>query len=257
MPKTLAEMTTIAGPSGRRFGVLGAAGTGKTWFARTFPKVTFGNCDDKLCTGDKTVDLTKPNIQQELGIQQGPNLQLAVIRFLQRYLRDFGPDETFVLDGISAIEHSWHAQARNNPLPFMSKGDPAKGRPPEFDGFKFFREWKGYLCALFELLSYARCQVVVTMHEAPERDDKGNPTARVKQLLDGSFVDQLPGKFTFFTRTLKSAGTDPKTGQFVHKMQVRPSQVFTGTILPPGFVATTDLIDPTYDALMALEVQKQ
>lgn len=192
----------------------GAAGTGKTWAATTFPNPLFLNFDRGLGAhagkdileipfyDDKFINevLKVPNDKDKNIIKpdRRPNRRDALRKFLQNEGSKFQSNQTLILDSWTAVQNSFDIQTRYEPS-FNFKGQE--------DGFAFWQqkiEYSAEVCG--EILKSLPCNVIVICHEFQEVDENNKATGKFEPLMQGGFKKQLASHFSDVYRAIYHEG---------------------------------------------------
>lgn len=175
----------ISSSSDQRIAILGAPGTGKTTSILTFPNRTWLDFDHKLPKGEKTIEFWNPDWVDSYvkrDYTEIPNQRDAYKKWIRENIHKFSKDQTVITDSGTFLENAFDV---------MTYADD--------DGtnkYWFWGEKLRYYKELFNSMKGAKCRIVFTFHEAPDRDEKGDLNGKVRPLMDGSFKDQLLGHFT-------------------------------------------------------------
>lgn len=236
VPKETQTSTT----SGQRIGISGEPGSGKTKFACEFPNIFAVDFDHKLPPGIPCIEFWKPEVVNAIKPSppgRPPNRRDALVKWLTDNIHKFTAEQTLLLD-------SWtHVQAAFDEQEIVELKD-ANLYEQKDGSFKFYRHKFEFSNTVLTLLKSAKCTVIVTFHERPERDKDGAETGKLRAVQDGSFADVLPGYFTnFYRAVIEPVELNPEGRPVMengkarrlrgHHIQLLPTAVFA-TINPPG-----------------------
>lgn len=177
---------------------IGRPGSGKTTGAATFPNPIFADFDNKLPANYNSIPFWNAAFcDAQFGPNQNgrtnpayPNRRDAFQRWLAANLSKFTPEQTFVVDSWTMVMNAFDVQTR---LDEPRMGLTSKG---EVNKFWFWGEKLNYARNIHEILRSAACNIIVTVHESPDRDEKGELNGKINPLMDGSFKDQMLGHYT-------------------------------------------------------------
>lgn len=188
--------------------IVGPAFSGKTTACLTFPKPVFINLDNKLPRGTNCIPFHDPAFTDRFAPRANrtlpPNRKDAVLNWLYQNVGNLPSDITLILDSFSALSDAFHLQAEYvEDIGTSKAGNKAL--------LKVYGAKLNYLEAVFTLLKFAPCRVIVTAHTMPEYDAQGNPTGGVKPFCTGSFSDKIA---TYATDVFRAyVDIDPNTGK--------------------------------------------
>ncbi len=187
--------TTKATASQQRIALIGAPGSGKTTACLTFPNPFFIDFDHKLPSGVNCVPFWDPKFVDSICSRTvagaPPNRRDAIKKWLRENAHKFTAEQTLIIDSWTMMQNSQEQQADlENSLAEKSN--------------KYYRwdDKQKFSKTICELLEGCSCIVVVTFHETIERNDEGEPTGKLRAVMDGGFRDQLLGHFTDVWRQL-------------------------------------------------------
>ncbi len=213
IPPQAKSLDTVVNPT-IRLGIQGAPGTGKTYSALNgFPNVTVADFDNKLGAHAGRSDIhvlpfySPSFIIEELKVSNAPfqggkglniktsppNRRDAFIKFIREQGPLFTPEDTFFVDSWTTLQTAVDGQTTLEPV-FSTK----TGKLDEFNFWGMKIEYSSTIC---EILKGLKCNVIVSVHEFPERDkDSGELLSKIQPLMQGKFVCQLAGHFTDWFR---------------------------------------------------------
>ena len=211
IPKDSVNSSTLP-TSPIRLGIMGVAGSGKTFSALTFPNPVVLDLDNKLGgyreanpavsfpvlpfwnrefvegtlkvinnTKTRTIDTSYPH-----------NVRDAVDKWLTSEGPKLTPEQTLIVDSFTALNDGFANQTN---LPW----EVEYSRSGEIDGFAFWKKLLAYNSRICTLLKALPCNVVAIFHELPDRNENGTIMG-LKPLLQGQSADKCPGYFTDFYR---------------------------------------------------------
>jgi hypothetical protein len=188
-------------------GIMGEGGVGKTHFACQFPNPLILDFDKKPFPNVDTVPFWDDAFCRTL-VSSAPGAPANRRDALKAWLKKYGKDlagRTVILDSWSSLMDAFSIQQEFE-LPRDSGKDSV---------FAFYRKLKEYALHITETLKSLPCNVIVLIHEMPERDsESGNPTGKIKPSMEGSFADVLTTKFTdYFRLVVSPTDFDPENGQ--------------------------------------------
>lgn len=169
--------------------LVGLPGSGKTTSAATFPNRIWLDFDHKLPQGEVAIPFWDSKFVDSLAKRTSASSPANQRDAFKKWLREnhlkFAPDQTLIIDSWSNMMNGFNIQT------YVEDSLLAKPNP-----FWFWKQ-KGQFCE--EIVTYIKscpCRVIVTFHEAIDRDEEGTPNGKIRPLMDGSFKDQLLGHFT-------------------------------------------------------------
>lgn len=174
-----------------RLGLQGFPKTGKTFAALTFPNPVVANLDRGLGAHSGRSDIIEvpfwdgtfcDKIKKRDGAANPPNRQDALLVWLHTEGIKLFPEQTLIIDSLSALEDAFHTQYRINPV--TTKSGSEQG----------FAEWKckqTYFGEIMGELKSLKCNVILCAHQS-ENSIKGG----YRPLLSGGFQDKLESHFT-------------------------------------------------------------
>jgi hypothetical protein len=169
--------------------LIGAPGSGKTTAALTFPNPYVFDFDHKLPKDIQNSPLWDPDFCDKLAKRSyahwPSNRRDAFKKHLREEHAKFTPDQTLILDSWTLMQNAFDQQTQ------LEEDMCDKPNP-----FSFWKRKAQYSIEIMEMLKACKCKVVVTFHEAIDRDPEGEPTGKLRPVMDGSFKDQLLGHFT-------------------------------------------------------------
>lgn len=189
-------------------GIQGAANTGKTWAALTFPNPVVADFDNGLTSkmGENViaipfwsdsycVDVLGAKITQ--GTSEGiptkvVNKRDAFRKWLSVEGIKLEADQTLLVDSWTTLQNAFDAQTELEPV-YTKNGS--------VDDFAFWKRKIMWSTDVLETLKGLACHVVVIFHEIQQRDKvTGLLLDKVKPLMQGQFVAELPIYFSDFFR---------------------------------------------------------
>ena len=174
-----------------RLGLQGFPKCGKTFAALTFPNPIVANLDRGLGAHEGRSDIIEvpfwngtfcDGIIPRSGNANPPNRKDALLKWIHFEGAKLVPEQTLIIDSLSAIEDAFHTEYRINPV--VTKGGSEQG----------FAEWKHkqtYFGELMGEIKSLRCNVILCAHQS-ENSLKGG----FRPLLSGGFADKLESHFT-------------------------------------------------------------
>lgn len=221
-----------------RLGIQGAAKTGKTFAALTFPNPVAVNMDRGLGAhigradvinvpfyDDNFVDKLCPKISP-FYVPQGTTKKLprpsnkkdALLKWLYDEATKLTPSQTLILDGNTSIQAAYHTEYWTAPdLDQNSKVKP----------YAEFRRKIDYFTEIASILKGLRCHVVYISHEYDDRNDKGELNGKIRPLMSGAFKDEIQSHFTDWFRSIAMAkpSNDEEKGKCADKFKVSKETV--------------------------------
>lgn len=183
---------TISKPSHEIIALVGLPGSGKTTACKTFPAPRLWvDFDHKLPAGEQTLDLWSAEFcdvtmkAKRTFPSAPPNRRDALRAWLREYGSSIPENATFIIDSWTIMQNSFDQQTQ------QEEDLAAKPNP-----FSFWKRKAAYAIEVCEMLKACKCRVVVTFHETIERNEEGDPTGKIRPVMDGGFKDQLLGHFT-------------------------------------------------------------
>jgi hypothetical protein len=175
-----------------RIAIIGPPGSGKTTSLLTFPDlIVFDR--DKNCPADVlTIPAWNPDWADNLvkrTFNNLPNFRDAIIKWFRENHDKFEPEQTFALDSWSFIQDACDLQTN------AEDDNAGVGKSGNKDSYFFWKQKLKYSKAIAEYLKSMKCRVVVTMHEAIDRDAEGRPNGKIRPVQDGSYKDYVLGVF--------------------------------------------------------------
>lgn len=192
----------------RVIGIQGEPNSGKTTAAISWPNPIVLNFDKKLRAGIPEIPFWDNGWVHSFMKTQAPlyaDRKTALIKWIRTAGTSIPADATIILDSFTMVDNTWTEFVSANKHAFYTKGDG--GKEPEYNGRAMFYAKQDYLIELFALLRSMPCTVIVTFHETPARDNKGNLNNKLRPLVSGgSFKDQLEGNLGMMIRLETRAG---------------------------------------------------
>lgn len=183
-----------------RLGIQGPPGIGKTWAALTFPNPVVLNNDRGLGAHVGRKDVVEvpmhnpafvDKVVKRTGLTCPPNRKDANLIWINTEGMKLSPKQTLVVENCTQLQNSFVVQYNLEPV--IAKSGKVDDRAIWSCKIDYF----GQVC---DLLKSVPCNVVITAHETPDRDDAGEYNNRVRPLLSGQFGDQLASHFTDWFR---------------------------------------------------------
>jgi len=135
---------------------------------------------------DKLVDKYAPRA----GVINPANRKDAIINWLLQEGRKHTKDQTIVVDSLTEVNSSFHVQYEaEGGAPISHK----TGKPDKYDQWAKKKTW--YTC-LMDVMKALPCNCIIIGHELPERGEDGEPTGRMKLMIEGGGGDKLVGDST-------------------------------------------------------------
>lgn len=176
-----------------RIAIIGPPGSGKTTSLLTFPNLYVFDRDKNLPPGVPSTPAWNPDWVQSMGIKNTvtgvPNFRDATLKWFRENHNKFEEDQTLALDSWSFVQDACDLQtaAEEKLQPSNEKGNR--------DGFWFWNQKLKYSQEIAEYLKSMKCNVVVTLHEVVDRDEKGRINGKIRPVQAGQFKDVLLGVF--------------------------------------------------------------
>lgn len=221
-----------------RIGIQGAAGTGKTWAALTFPNPVVLNLDNKLGAHLHRTDILNikfhdndfiKKLAEKFGMSYkvgttGVNNQVVnrfnvFFAWINAELQKFTSDQTVIVDSATMLSNAYDAFAEVTPEMSKKTGEI---NTQELWGrkLKLFRQ-------LFEAFKSTQATLIVIFHESREINIDGIPTGKYNALMTGSTREYLGQHFTDWYRQTAENEIDPvtkkPTGNVNYWWQVKPN----------------------------------
>lgn len=168
----------------------GRPGCGKTTFAASFPNPVFIDLDHKLPGDVPNFPFWDDNWCKSLTKVPGAHKRDIIIAWLRSELPKFESNQTVIFDSWTKFQ-----DFLNVALQAETAGDK--------ETFKFYRLKNQYSQLICDLLSQAKCRVIVTAHET-EALDESKQGAKIYPLQEGKFGNQLAGYFTDYYRIVNA-----------------------------------------------------
>lgn len=180
-------------------GLMGNPLSGKTFSMLTAPNPYVINYDNKLGAhfgkdinqaefgNDDFVDSIVPRTDKK----KRPNRKEALIKWLETNMSKFEPEQTVCLDSWSLVQDGFDQYEET--VRHLTKA----GQDNEFE---FWNQKQIFAREVLSLLKNSKCNIIVTFHEHPQTDSKGNLTGKIGPLMRGRFVHKLSGYFTDWFR---------------------------------------------------------
>lgn len=223
--------------------IYGPPVTGKTTGARTFPNPYIVDVDHNLPAGvpnvipiwdEKVVDKIKPRVTPAIA-----NRRDALLVVLADLSRELTANDTIIIDSLTRIETWFNAQEEAEPQPRGKTGAP--------DGHAMFRKRLLFFDTLFTMLTSCPANVVFTVHQQQERNEKGDVTGQIKASLQGQIGEKMPGYFPIVLQAVRQVNQQTKAVEFVWR--VRPGLYEAARVPKPVAV---DFIPQDYKELVKL-----
>jgi len=191
-----------------RIAIIGAPGSGKTTSCLTFPNRIWADFDHKLPANETSMPFWNSDFCDKLATRTFKtivNRRDAFKFWLRDNHAEFHEDQTFILDSWTLLMNAFEVQT--------SAEDELLDQNDKSNKYYLHKQRLLYCRQIFECLKAMRCIVVVTFHEAADRDKDGELNGKVRPLMDGQFKDQIFGQFTDVWRQRANIyETDPRTG---------------------------------------------
>jgi len=215
--------------------------TGKTTGSLTFPNWVVVDIDHNLAEGlDRVVPLWDDQFVDGViprKIHSVANRTQALAIILADLVRDMPEDSTIVIDSLTRLESWYNTQEEKEPKPLSKRG--------EQDGFEMFARRLSYFTTILTICTAARANIVFTVHQQQERNDKGEVTGHIKPSLMGQIGEKLPGYFPVVLQAVRKE--DPaKKGEVQFFWRIRPSIYEPARVPKP---VTFDFIPQQYSEL--------
>lgn len=172
-------------------GIIGAPGSGKTTSILTFPNRVWYDFDHKLPAGEVCIPMWDADFVASIkGVRQEfrdspPNRRDAFRVHFRNNHSKFTEAQTLIIDSWTILQNAIDQQTQ------IEEDHSSKPNP-----FSFWKRKAAYSIEICEMIKACKARVVVTFHEAPERNEEGMMTGKLKPVMDGGFKDQLFGHFT-------------------------------------------------------------
>jgi len=167
--------------------ILGEAGQGKSFAAKTFPNPVFLDYDNNLqhdyFNGTQTIPAYDKNIQKSVYKAHSPR------RFIFSWIADHGSklssEQTLVIDSQTGLSDQVKIEL-DALIPNGRDGKP--------DGFWFWNQWSVFWCAFTEeITKKLDCNLVVISHAKILRDSETNRIVSIDLLMKGQdFTSRIP-----------------------------------------------------------------
>jgi len=195
-------------PSRRIFmGIVGAAGSGKTTAALTFPNPVVADFDNGLeeHKGKREI-ISQPFYNDEWCLAQGArkltgdyegipietvNRRDLIHKYIKKEYSKLTPEQTLIIDSWTKLQDAFDATTHCQPA-YTEKG--------KVDGYAFWGRKLEYSTQLMNNLMALSCNVVVVFHEVRDVDSDGAVTGKIQALQQGSFRNKIPVSFNDFLR---------------------------------------------------------
>jgi hypothetical protein len=223
--------------------IYGPPVTGKTTGARTFPNPYIVDVDHNLPAGvsnvipiwdEKFIDGIKPRVSSAIA-----NRRDALLVVLADLSKELTAKDTIIIDSLTRIETWFNVQEELEPQPRGKAGAP--------DGHAMFRKRLLYFDTLFTMLTSCPANVVFTVHQQQERNERGDVTGQIKASLQGQIGEKMPGYFPIVLQAIRQINPTSKEVNFVWR--VRPGLYEAARVPKP---VTVDFIPQNYNELLKL-----
>lgn len=189
-----------------RIALIGAPGSGKTTACLTFPAPLFYDFDHKLPIGIQAIPLWDAKwvgsyVKNTFNV---PNRRDAFKKHLRENHYKYTEEQTIIIDSWSLLQNAFDQQTR-----------PEEDMAAKPNDYNFWARKAAYAVEIMEMLKACKCRVVVTFHETIERDAEGDPTGKLRPLMDGKFKDQILGHFTDVWRQLHNPFDIDANGKYI------------------------------------------
>ena len=211
-----AKPLTEHGVTQIRLGIQGAAFTGKTTAALTFPNPVLASFDRKASAHSHRADVYEvpfwdgvfcDSLVKRAGYANPPNRRDAFLKWLYSDALKITSSQTLIVDNSSGVEDAYHTQYSL---------EPVVSRSGEEDSFAQWRLKIDYFKDIFTAFKALKCNVVYLIHEAPDRDKKGELNGKIRPILTGQIGDKIEAEFTDWFGAI--AVTKPQTPEQTEKL---------------------------------------
>lgn len=196
MPEGTVNTSQTRASRTKRLLLVGAAGSGKSWSAVTFPNPFILDYDNNL-QHDYFRDLAMPTIPcydvsatREIKIKERKVIDPRewIIQWLAVEGKKFSEQQTIILDSLTGL---------SDIVRILYEKEVPTSKSGHDDKYWFWRMWAAYFRELFSAVRDLPCNVVVIMHENEMRDSETNRVTSVKPLIQGQeFSPRIPSFFT-------------------------------------------------------------
>lgn len=251
------EPTVTSGVRKRwKLALQGAPGTGKTTSAATFPAPLYwlswdGNSPPGACEYPFynlewcEQQCHKHSITHCAETPGTINRRDLFRKFLRVNIPQFPVNSTVILDSWTALQVEFDSQTE--PQAAVTKNATQT----------FFMQKLKYATDIMNLLHSVPGNLIVILHESPDRDNEGNLNGKVRPLMSGQFGDRFPLFFTDWYRQVVIEDKDP-VSRIVRKdangnpivrymWQVQPDHI-SGTRV--SYPVSIKYIDANYQSLL-------
>jgi len=171
--------------------IIGPAGSGKSWAAKTFPNPYYLDWDDNL-SHEYFQDVQRfpaYRIEDHLLAARTNDVYKWQLAWMKEHAYKMLPEQTLIFDSIAGF-----ADALRDKLEAATPKSPKTG---EADGYWFWKRWSVYFRELFNTFKKCKCRIVIIMHENEVRDSETGRVLSIKPLLQGQeFSPRIPSFFT-------------------------------------------------------------
>lgn len=210
------DLVTSTIPS-ERIAIIGPPGSGKTTSLLTFPNLIIGDIDKKAPLNIPTIPMWNPDwadnvlkdSQNKGRIRRDiPNFRDAIKKWIRENHTKFSPSQTFALDSWSFLQDSCDYQTNIEDL----ECGMATSSQGKHNDFWFWEQKLTFTREIVKCLFAMKCRVIVTFHEAQDRDKEGKLNGKIRPLTDGKYKDYVLGAFTNVWRMRPNMPTKDNNG---------------------------------------------
>lgn len=249
------KKTETQGSGVRAIALIGAANSGKTWAAATFPNPLFVDFDKKLPRHLTTpvsslpfwdeVFLAEVIKEEKLaastkigGIVASSHVFLA---WITKVAPSIPEDVTLVIDSWTMMQ-----QLLDRVLNATKKQNSAG----EVDTREYYARKATLSTEVLAALKNLKCQHVVIFHESKDMKSDGSPSGKLNPLMAGSLKESLPQNFTHWIR--QTAEENKTTKEIEYLWQIKPNNECNCNCPEPHLLAQPKLmkVKAHYDSLL-------
>lgn len=198
-----------------RVALQGNFGTGKSRAALTFKNPVYANLDRNVpaefAAREDIINLPFHNgifcdkyRMRNPGVpQKAPNRKDAFLEFLRGEATKLSTEQTLIVDSYRQVEIAFHVQYDYDKQP---------NKQGVFNPFEEWRQKIEYFQELGVYYKELKCDVIVCVHEVPDRNEEGKIVG-IKPALSGQSGDTLGTDFTDYYRSIAIAKPKPEHAQ--------------------------------------------
>lgn len=200
-----------------RIAIIGPPGSGKTTSLLSFPNLIIFDLDKKAPAGTTTIPAWNPDWADSVladGKLNGrirkdiPNFRDAIKKWLRINHYQFTPSQTFAIDSWSYLQDACDHQTQIEDVE-IGMANTIKGT---HNDFWFWEQKQNFTREVVKYIMSMKCRVVVTFHEANDRDEQGRLNGKIRPLMSGTYKDYILGAFNNVWRMRPNMPSRDKAG---------------------------------------------